>query len=406
MNWNYFDQIQEKTLEEYYTLTEEELFKKLTDEIKDFSKDEFEDLKKNKRLDYRVSDGKIMYSRNTVSSLANTYIEYGNRARTVEFDRHVWRDEVLDMAEKEERTESVIRIRHVLNIAENIEGPFRVHIPFPLARSIVKEVKFIDASETLVKLPQPEEHMATAYFEGDGREYFVEYEVRNSIDVFKSKDSVRKNIEEGLLSDPSEYLGEKPPGMVFTDFLRSLAMRLAEGKSDKLSQARSIYDYITTKVEYRYVPPYFTIRDIPSYCADNLRGDCGVQALLFITLCRILGIPATFESGIDAKPGSIGPHDWARFYIEEYGWLYADLSYGGDAYRQGQLDLWNFFFGNVDPFRIPFNEDFLEELVPPKRFGREDPYDNQTGEAENSDSGLRDNQLSHKYIEKEIILLK
>ena len=51
---------------------------------------------------------------------------------------------------------------------------------------------------------------------------------------------------------------------------------------------------------------YACIDHLAEYCALNLKGDCGVQALLFITLCRIAGIPAKWQSGIDAKPGDVG----------------------------------------------------------------------------------------------------
>ena len=36
-------------------------------------------------------------------------------------------------------------------------------------------------------------------------------------------------------------------------------------------------------------------------------GDCGVFALLFITLCRIAGIPARWQSGLAVRPGRVGP---------------------------------------------------------------------------------------------------
>ncbi|HML48080.1 MAG TPA: transglutaminase-like domain-containing protein, partial [Clostridia bacterium] len=79
------------------------------------------------------------------------------------------------------------------------------------------------------------------------------------------------------------------------------------------------------------------------------RGDCGMHALLFIALCRYAGIPAQWQAGLYAKPDSIGNHDWARFYIAPYGWLYADGSFGGTAYREGDRDRWNFYFGNLEP---------------------------------------------------------
>ena len=52
---------------------------------------------------------------------------------------------------------------------------------------------------------------------------------------------------------------------------------------------------------------------IPEYCASRLRGDCGVQALTFITMCRIAGIPARWQSGLYADWRSADSHDWAMF---------------------------------------------------------------------------------------------
>lgn len=37
---------------------------------------------------------------------------------------------------------------------------------------------------------------------------------------------------------------------------------------------------------YSFVRPYMAITDIPGYAASGWKGDCGIQALLFVTLCR------------------------------------------------------------------------------------------------------------------------
>ena len=94
--------------------------------------------------------------------------------------------------------------------------------------------------------------------------------------------------------------------------------------------------FLTMKVRYSFMPAYFSQESIAENCARNLTGDCGVQTLLFITLCRCAGIPAKWESGWAAEPGFCGAHDWARFYVVPYGWLYADVSYGGDAAQLGE----------------------------------------------------------------------
>jgi transglutaminase-like putative cysteine protease len=88
------------------------------------------------------------------------------------------------------------------------------------------------------------------------------------------------------------------------------------------------------------------------------------------------------------QPDDIGSHDWATFYVAPYGWLYADPSFGGGALRRGNEQLWNHYFGNLDPFRMVANNDFQQSFDPPKRFMRQDPYDNQSGEAEFESVGL------------------
>ena len=134
---------------------------------------------------------------------------------------------------------------------------------------------------------------------------------------------------------------------------------------------------------------YFTITNIPEYAALNLKGDCGVQALLFITLCRCARIPARWQSGLYATPYYVGCHDWAQFYIEPYGWLFADPSFGGSAFRKGHEERWNFYFGNLDPFRMIAASEFQHEFDPSNKHLRFDPYDNQTGEVEYDDCGLK-----------------
>jgi len=74
--------------------------------------------------------------------------------------------------------------------------------------------------------------------------------------------------------------------------------------------------------------------------------------------------------------------------VEPWGWLHADCSYGGSALRNGDLESWNWLFGNFDPFRFIACEAFQTEEEPKKKFMRLDPYDNQTGEIEYEDEWL------------------
>ena len=103
-------------------------------------------------------------------------------------------------------------------------------------------------------------------------------------------------------------------------------------------------------------------------------------AILFITLCRLSGIPAKWQSGLSVEPGSAGAHDWAMFYIAPHGWLWADCSYGSSAHRNGEEERRQHYFGNLDPWRMVANSELQAPLVPPVPGWRNDPYDNQMGE--------------------------
>ena len=83
-----------------------------------------------------------------------------------------------------------------------------------------------------------------------------------------------------------------------------------------------------------------------------------------------------------------GMHDWSLFYIEGYGWMFADPSFGGSAFRAGNYDRWNYYFGNLDTFRMAANSEFAGDFIPSKKHSRNDPTDSQMGEAEYEDGPL------------------
>jgi hypothetical protein len=110
------------------------------------------------------------------------------------------------------------------------------------------------------------------------------------------------------------------------------------------------------------------------------RGDCGIQNTVFITLCRIAGIPARWQSGWETKPSTWGIHDWAEIYIAPWGWLPADASYG--VQQSDDPKIADFYCGHQDSYRMIVNLDWGRELFPPKLSLRSEPADFQRGEVE------------------------
>ncbi len=139
-------------------------------------------------------------------------------------------------------------------------------------------------------------------------------------------------------------------------------------------------------MKYTFMPDYFCLENIAESCARNFTGDCGVFALLFLTLC-CAGIPACWQSGLTAEP-DFAARDWVRFYAAPYGWLYADPSYGIAAVRAQNEERLQILFrqsgclphGGKQCVPAPFTVD--------KDFWRPTPYDNQVGEIETKQRGL------------------
>ena len=172
-------------------------------------------------------------------------------------------------------------------------------------------------------------------------------------------------------------------------YLCSLADELTAGVTEPLVKAKCFYDFITKKVRYSFMPSYFCLDRMAERCAMDRVGDCGIQALLFLSLCEAVGIPARWESGLKTEPKFIGAHDWVRFFTPSFGWRAADLSYGGSAWKRGDELLHRFYFGNVDPWRMAANARILGEMGFPEPEFRADPYDNQVGEMALDGRGLR-----------------
>ena len=261
-------------------------------------------------------------------------------------------------------------------IGLNPAGNARVHLPYPCVCPEQSDI-ILHSSSHPVHISGTGQRTAfinVPYVSGD--RYSVEFSYTIKIPYFDPEPSLVKSDQ------PVFFTGEQYPHIRFTPAIRSLAEELKNGGADNLTLARRAYEWITKNVVYSYMRSYLYLDNIPEFCLLNRRGDCGVQALLFITLCRAMGVPARWQSGSRVEPGDIGSHDWAQFYAAPYGWMYCDPSYGGSAYRAGNRERWNYYACNLDIFREINATDFQAQFDPPKKYMRRDPYDNQSGEAE------------------------
>ncbi len=280
------------------------------------------------------------------------------------------------------------RVKAGIRIKLKKQGYYRVWLPFPKENFQVEKVKLLRATGGKYYVAENDAFQRTIYFEGKNKEFGVEFEYVIS--------EVNGAIEGE--ADLGQNMKEKLPHVRFTPYIKELAQKIVGDEKDDYSRARKIYEWITGHTTYTYVREYCMYDNISEYVATSLRGDCGMFALLFITLCRALGIPAKWQSGWFITPKFASPHDWAQVYVND-AWLPVDASFG-NARRHGSRRN-EFYFGNLDAFRMIANDDFLVDFEPEKRFWRSDPVDNQRGEVENERRNIYFNEFSTDIYVKE-----
>lgn len=392
-----------------YRFNYDEALVEVRSKISDFTEEEFKKYEDEGFIGWIFKNGKKAYINSFADNLLKVRPELEARKIGEVEQREISHfgvlDEVVAKMKSEGSASYKIEMKESIKIekdAERIGEKILVHIPIPNASTQVKNVEILEYSPKDAYIAQFEHRFRTISFdttlEAD-QEFFVRYsyEMHNKY-VELDPNMVPEN--HSYPEELKEFTKEKLPHIAFTPYLKEVYKEYIGDETNPVKIARAAYDFVTTNVMYQYVRPYFTILDIPTYCATNRKGDCGLQALVFITLCRMGGIPARWQSGLFTSPAHCGNHDWAQIYIEPYGWAFGDCSFGGAAYRAGSMDRWNFYFGNLDPFRMVANTDFQCEYDPPKKQLSQDPYDNQCGEVEYEDRGLRRSEYESK---KEIL---
>ncbi|PLV57133.1 transglutaminase-like domain-containing protein [Thermotoga sp. SG1] len=373
----------ERLLEDY-PFDEREAYEKLKETFENFSEEEFHHLLENGAFDYIVVDGKRKFERRFHHNLVFAKPEYEKRLKKKdekrEKARKILHERLRRLINGENPKKYRVRARITLKLKKTTSKN-RVWLPFPKEDLQVESVKLLRASHRTFYIAPNDVPQRTIYFEGKENTYFVEFEY--IIREWVNRVEPEKVSETGVVG---EFLREEPPHIVFSPKLRWLTEEIVGKETNPYLKAKKIYDWITFNVRYSYVKPYALYENITDFVANNLKGDCGFQALLFITMCRIAGVPARWQSGWYINPLFASPHDWALFYIEPYGWLPADLSFGGA--RREREDFRSFYFGNLDGFRMVANDDFMKDFDPKPRFFRNDPTDNQMGEAESDEGRL------------------
>ena len=176
------------------------------------------------------------------------------------------------------------------------------------------------------------------------------------------------------------YTAERAPHIVFTDEIKNLSEEIVGDETNPYLIAKKIFTWISKNIPWADTREYSTIDNISDYCISRMHGDCGIKTLLFMTLCRYNGIPAKWQSGWMLHPGEVNLHDWSEIYLEGYGWVPVDQSFGlVDSEVEAEK---YFFLGSTDSYHLIINDDYSRPFFPAKIFPRSETVDFQRGELE------------------------
>jgi len=407
-----------------FPYTKETLFSELKKSVKNLTRQEYENWSNEGRFDSREIDGQRYFMVSSVSNLFFRYPELSARRvppkDTSPLQKRRWETcvEIKKAAQAEQkpyvlpkRFQVTMAVTAAANVAPADEV-IRAWLPIPREYPFQGGFELLSSSVPVRHTDPPESSIRSVLVEQPARQdrpsrFRIQYEYTTH--------GVWFEVEPGEVgpeptNDPAlAPFTREAPHIVFTPEMRALSQEIAGDETNPYLKAKKFYDWIAEHIKYSYAIEYSTIRNISDYCRSRGYGDCGQEALLFMTLCRLNGIPARWQSGWNTFPGGKSIHDWSEIYIAPYGWIPVDpymgvfaMRYANSLTPKQKRELRDFYFGGLDQYRLSANSDHNQTLDPPKRSLRSDTVDFQRGELEWGEHNIYFDKYSYGLTVKEL----
>jgi transglutaminase-like putative cysteine protease len=385
-----------------YGIDDAALLEKVRKSIPDVNADDVARWRNAGVLQHRMIDGQIRYFRREPSNLFRFSDEAKQRrdahvekspsqpgSSQFVLERHV--ADVIAAAEKTGNPH-VAPVRHRVNYTLTIPrdhplvrpgATVRCWLPYPQEHERQREIKLLGTLPSKHLIAPAGTPQRSVYFEQrieDGTTpiaFNVRFEYASTAYYPRLDDALAKPLP---LAFGGNYLAERPPHIVSSPLLKETVAKIVGNEPNPLKRARKVFEFVHNEIRYCAEEEYGTIPSFTEKALRTRKGDCGIQGMTFIAMCRAAGVPARWQSGWETKPGSWNMHDWAEFYVEPWGWLPADPSYGLRTSDDPKVR--HFYFGHQDSYRLIVNLDYGTPLVPPKHSLRSEPADFQRGEVE------------------------
>jgi transglutaminase-like putative cysteine protease len=380
-----------------FKLTRAEAIERIRKQIPDLQPHEFDTWDAAGLLEHMTIDGDKRYFNRAPSNL----FRLSEQARARRAEQKPFNDGPLERphdhhreviaAQRESGKNSIAprRVRITQSITVHADAvpageTIRAWIPYPRTIPGQHEAIHFIASTPVEHTIAPDSTLQrTVYLEQSARareptKFSIAYELttfarRWDIDPEKV---TRPNLTPELL----EMVRERPPHIVFTPAIREFSKRVVGNETNPYRIALKLFDAVD-RIPWAGAREYSTISNISDYALHAGHADCGQQTLLLMTLLRLNGIPARWQSGWVFSDGDYdNMHDWGWLYLEPYGWVPMDVTFGRLGTDDPSIDL--FYLGSLDAYRLVFNDDYSRPLYPEKRHFRSETVDSQRGEVE------------------------
>lgn len=328
--YSWDDDLHQRLLTDF-CLTESQVKDYIRKYLPDVTDEQMRQWEASNALEYMMLDGEKRYFRNAGPNLfrvdsACYDVKIAKEGTALSGSEKVNKEnlpEIITAVQKDGKAIAVpkrMRVTYTLTVDTNAVPAgklIRCWLPYPRKdQARQRDVKFVSASEPeYVFSPQDCRH-STLYMEkravkGEPTVFSETFEYTSCEEWHNLRpEDVRPYDKTAPLY--KEYTAEREKHIVFSPRLRELAARLTAGETNPYLKAKRIFCWINDNFPWASAREYSTIENIPEYVLDNRHGDCGQVSLLFITLCRISGIPAHFQSGFMMHPRAWNLHDWAE----------------------------------------------------------------------------------------------
>jgi transglutaminase-like putative cysteine protease len=350
-------------------------------------------------LEMKIIDGEKRYFNNAVPNFfrvnkeAKRYRQNleGNKLDDLEVFLENYIPKVVEAAEKGERyiLPLKMKIKYSLTVKPNVvpEGEvIRCWLPYPRESNLRQsDIKLLNMNKNEYVIADDKNLQRTIYLEGKAEKdkparFEMELEFISKaefVDLFKDSKEISFNKNSEIYA---EFTKEVFPHIVFSERIKNLSKEIIGDETNPALKLKRIFTWVDENIPWASAREYSTIPNIPEYSLENKHGDCGIQTLVFMTLCRYNGIPAKWQSGWMLHPPEINLHDWCEIYVDGYGWIPVDQSFGIKNYLDDSQKY--FYLGGIDAYRFIVNDDYSKPLFPAKIYPRSETVDFQRGEVE------------------------